>query len=461
MVQAAHEKGVIHRDLKPANIMMVHGTGPILMDFGLARREDGEESMRTRAGQQLGSPAYMPLEQFQGKAHRVGPRSDVYSLGVILFEVLAGRRPFEGNAYEIHVKLATTVAPVLSSIRRGVDPELDEICRKAMAREVEDRFGSMREMDQALDGFLKRQTARSTARSPVTEGSGAPETRPSAQPQVRQRDPALSRQPVPGAERTAGAPREVTSPSTGMVLIRIEPGEFLMGSPDSDKEAGAHEKPRHRVRITRPFYLGIYEVTQTEFEAVTGHNPSHFKANARNPVESVSWLDAVRFCNQLSERERLKPFYAISGESVQVPDWNETGYRLPTEAEWEYACRAGTTTRFSFGDHEASLGEYAWYDTNSGRRTHPVGEKRPNAFGLYDMHGNVWEWCWDWSSKDYYKESPVVNPRGSSQAPSQVIRGGCWNGYPRYVRASCRNGNAPGGRYGYLGFRVARVQSGG
>ena len=162
-----------------------------------------------------------------------------------------------------------------------------------------------------------------------------------------------------------------------MVLVRIEPGEFMMGSPDSDKDAEDDEKPRHRVRITRPFYLGKYEVTQAEYEAMMGENPSNFKGNPKNPVENVSWLDAVRFCNQLSEREGLKPFYGISGETVQVPDWNGTGYRLPTEAEWEYACRAGTATRYSFGDDEASLGEFAWFGGNSDSRTHEVGQKRP------------------------------------------------------------------------------------
>ena len=245
------------------------------------------------------------------------------------------------------------------------------------------------------------------------------------------------------------------------VLVRIEPGEFLMGSPDSDKDAEADEKPRHRVRITRPFYLGKYEVTQAEYEAVMGENPSSFKGNAKQPVENVSWLDAVRFCNQLSEREGLKPFYEISGETVQVPDWNGTGYRLPTEAEWEYACRAGTATRYSFGDDEASLGEFSWFDGNSDSRTHEVGQKRANGIGLHDMHGNVWEWCWDWYSADYYKEPPVDDPRGPSQATDRVIRGGCWGNDPRLVRSAHRSRVAPDHRGDYLGFRVARVQSGG
>ncbi len=121
-------------------------------------------------------------------------------------------------------------------------------------------------------------------------------------------------------------------------------------------------------------------------------------------MEQVSWLDAVKFSNRLSEREGMAPFYEVDGEKVSVPaDWNRPGYRLPTEAEWEYACRANTATRYSFGDDAASLGEFAWYNGNSGGTTHSVGEKRPNGFGLYDMHGNVWEWCWDGYGAGYYK----------------------------------------------------------
>jgi formylglycine-generating enzyme required for sulfatase activity len=246
------------------------------------------------------------------------------------------------------------------------------------------------------------------------------------------------------------------SNTIGMKLVLIPAGTFLMGSPDADKDADPDEKPRHRVRITRPFYLGTTEVTQGQYRAVTGENPSHFKGSDDLPVENVSWNDAIAYCNKLSELEGLKPYYQFG---PGVPSGGD-GYRLPTEAEWEYACRAGSTTRYSFGDDAASLGEYAWFDGNSGEKTHPVGQKRPNAWGLYDMHGNVWEWCRDGWDADYYKNSPVADPLGPSQAAFRVIRGGGWNFNPRHARSANRDWITPGLRYDFLGFRLARVQSG-
>jgi formylglycine-generating enzyme required for sulfatase activity len=267
----------------------------------------------------------------------------------------------------------------------------------------------------------------------------------------------------------------ITTRVAGIELKLIRAGEFLMGSPEDDKDAEDPEKPQHRIRITRPFYLGVYEVTQAQYQAVMDVNPSGFSAGGRGkdkvagletsrlPVENVSWLDAVTFCNKLSEREDHKPFYEINGKNVNVPDWNGLGYRLPTEAEWEYACRGGarTTTRYSFGDDAASLREFGWFGRNSEGRTHSAGEKRGNGFGLFDMHGNVWEWCWDAYAEDYYKRSPVDDPRGADRASGRVNRGGAWKGYPRLARSACRDGFPPVDRFNGLGFRLARGQSGG
>ena len=254
---------------------------------------------------------------------------------------------------------------------------------------------------------------------------------------------------------------EFLTTQIGQIKLKLIPaGKFLMGSADADKDALDSEKPQHEVRITRPFYLGVHEVTQGQYQAVMGQNPSQFRGSDDLPVEGVSWLDAVRFCNKLSEREGLKPYYRIGGDAVTIAGGD--GYRLPTEAEWEYACRAGTTTRFSFGDDESALDQYAWYSANSKDQTHPVGEKQPNAFGLYDMQGNVFEWCWDGYHADYYKQSPANDPQGPERAANRVIRGGSWNydlRLPRFARSAVRGWIVPEGRNCILGFRVARVQS--
>jgi formylglycine-generating enzyme required for sulfatase activity len=249
----------------------------------------------------------------------------------------------------------------------------------------------------------------------------------------------------------------ITTRVAGIKLKRIPAREFLMGSPDEDKDASGDEKPRHQVRITRPFYLGVTEVTQGQYRAVTGQSPSHFKGSDDLPVEQVSWNDTIAFCNRLSEAEGLKPYYRFGAGEQSGGD----GYRLPTEAEWEYACRAGNPARYSFGDDPASLGEYAWFgeDLLKGS-THPVGQKQPNAFGLYDMHGNVWEWCWDGYSEKYYAQSPVDDPSGPLQASGRVVRGGGWLSGPQNARLANRDGYTPGNRYINLGFRLARGQSG-
>jgi len=239
--------------------------------------------------------------------------------------------------------------------------------------------------------------------------------------------------PVP--KLTVPTPDRKFRNSLGMEFVYIPPGTFMMGSPSNEKDRDKDER-QHRVRLTRGFYMQTTEVTQRQWKAVMGSNPSRFKGDDL-PVERVSWNDAQKFIRNLNRRE--------GGDK----------YRLPTEAEWEYACRAGTTTRFYFGDSESRLGEYAWYRNNSGGRTHQVAEKKPNAWGLYDMHGNVWEWCRDWYGD--YPSGSVTDPKGPSGGSDRVIRGGSWNNKPRHVRSAYRGRNVPGSRNPYLGFRLLRT----
>ncbi|MGA2265172.1 MAG: formylglycine-generating enzyme family protein [Phycisphaerae bacterium] len=219
-----------------------------------------------------------------------------------------------------------------------------------------------------------------------------------------------------------------------MKLVLIPAGKFMMGSPAGEADRHANEGPQHEVTISKPFYMGVTEVTQEQYEQVMGKNPSHFKG-AQNPVESVSWNDAAEFCRKLSKR---------TGQAV----------RLPTEAEWEYACRAGAGTRYCFGDAEAELGDYAWHHDNSEGTTHPVGQKKPNVWGLYDMHGNVMEWCADWYS-DSYANAASQDPQGPGTGSSRVCRG-CYGIFPpAYHRSAVRSRHPSDYVSIGIGFRVA------
>jgi len=239
-----------------------------------------------------------------------------------------------------------------------------------------------------------------------------------------------------------GLPLEVKSKKSGIVFRLIPAGEFMMGSPPSERDRDPSEGPRHRVRITKPFYLGKYEVTQEEWQRVMGNNPPDCKsAGGRAAVAEVSWNDCREFCRKLCELEG-------------VP---EGTYRLPTEAEWEYACRAGTETAYYFGDSSSELGRYAWYawyDVDSPLR---VGQKKPNAFGLYDMHGNVWEWCQDWYDWGYYKNSPEADPQGPVSGGLRIFRGGCWDGDAEDCRSARRSRCVPVYRGIDLGLRLLRT----
>jgi len=220
-------------------------------------------------------------------------------------------------------------------------------------------------------------------------------------------------------------------------MIRIPVGKFTIGSPPG--ETGRYDDERqHQVALTKSFWMGQTEVTQSQWKAVMGNNPSDFRnCGDACPVENVSWNDVQEFIRRLNQKE------------------GGNKYRLPTEAEWEYACRAGSTSRFYFGDDEGRLKDYAWYVNNSGQETHPVAQKKPNTWGLYDIQGNVWEWCKDWYGK--YPSGSVTDPTGPDGGSGRVLRGGSWYTAPRSVRCALRNRYRPGSRDNDIGFRLVRT----
>jgi formylglycine-generating enzyme required for sulfatase activity len=251
-----------------------------------------------------------------------------------------------------------------------------------------------------------------------------------------------------GCQAYAQSPKTITN-SIGIKLVLIPKGTFTMGSPIEEEDAGDDEE-QHQVAISNDYYLGATEVTQGQYQKVMGTNPSHFQKrlirksdSSMYPVEQVSWEDAVEFCKRLSE----------------LPEEKKAGreYRLPTEAEWEYACRAGSKTDFSFRA-SASLEDYAWFNENSGQQPHPVGEKKANAWGFYDMHGNVWEWCSDWYGE--YPKGAVSDPSGPKEGSGRVIRGGGWDGEAAGCRSALRVRLVPSHRNNNFGFRLALNSTG-
>ena len=247
-----------------------------------------------------------------------------------------------------------------------------------------------------------------------------------------------------------GSLREFGSGVSKHAMMVIPKGEFMMGAVEKPIWVPDDEKPRHKVILTRDFLIGKYAVTQSLWESVMGSNPSCSKGPNR-PVEQVSWFDVVCFCNKLSELEGLEPAYTINGQEVTC-NWTAKGYRLPTEAEWEYSARGGEYHTYAGSDN---IDEVAWYNDNSGGETHPVGQKKPNAFGLYDMSGNVLEWVWDWYG-GYSTENnldSVENPTGNPTGSDRIARGGnCFDS----DRASKRRSYAPARQWFILGFRICR-----
>ena len=462
----AHDRGIIHRDLKPANILVTRDGQPHILDFGLARLIDGGEGLTTSAeAPAAGTPAYMAPEQAAGRTSRIGPWTDVYALGVVAFELLTGRSPHDLSGDDLGRTWRTAEGHVLrpSDVCAAIDGELEAILLKALALRPEERYAGAGAFGRDIADYLAgrptarrrpgpphaladwgRRHGRALAAAVCALALGAVtaivwDVRPAPQAAPEAADVA----------RASGAPGELTlnlGAGVEMTLVLIPAGAFRMGSPAAEVGRYDDEGPRHEVTIEKAFYMGATEATQAQWLAVMGSGPWAGKPYVREgPEHAASWIRwdaAVEFCRRLSDRT-ARPV------------------RLPTEAEWEYACRAGGTARFCHGDdlQAEGLGDRAWYYDNawgSGERySHPVGRKKPNAWGLFDMHGNVFEWCSDWYDPAAYGPAAAGGFRPVRSGDFRVHRGGAWNSHPRLCRSAYRAGNGPEVQGFLLGVRVA------
>ncbi len=529
-LQHAHEKGMVHRDIKPANLMVTRDTKEVkILDFGLARvpKEQKGTRVETRYQTFMGTPEFVAPEQ-ANDARSADVRSDIYSLGCTLYYLLTGRPPFEGeSAYAVILAHMHQRPRPLTELRPEVPAGVWAVVAKMMAKQPRDRYLTPAEVMRALEPFVvTAKKADDTGEVPVAaDAAGASTPLPSPERVLPPPLPSATTLPGRGVELahswrmawqrgrpyarigafvvlgqalvvaatvlltlffTSGVKdpaegwRQEFTNSVGMKLVRIPAGRFMMGSPAEESHRDEDEGPRHEVEITRSFYLGAYEVTQEQYNKVMEWNPSFFAATgggkeqvqgqntSQHPVETVSWDEAVQFCAVLSGRAEEKR----AGRR----------YRLPTEAEWEHACRAGVPSSLPFHAGDRLAAADANFDASkpyggaepaeARNQTCPVGRYPPNRFGLFDMHGNVREWCADWYDVKYYEYSPKKDPLCPRKTDRRVVRGGSWRATAAQCRSAFRGSEAavvgpdrpgmgaPGatpGRDNATGFRVACV----
>jgi formylglycine-generating enzyme required for sulfatase activity/tRNA A-37 threonylcarbamoyl transferase component Bud32 len=562
----AHAQGVVHRDMKPHNIMIDAEGRPQIMDFGLAKRIDQDAKM-TSEGALLGTPAYMPPEQARGDIERVGPHSDQYSLGAVLYELLTGRRPFDGPPAVVIAKAVAEEPPAPRTIIAGIPEDLEAICLKAMERDPARRYvncialaadlanweqgegtaarpltsverakrwarrspaiaglvatvaallvlaaggsavaafvfsQSNREHAAALAAARERtdkaaaqaqkaaiavSIAEEGTRQAKAEIQRAEEARKEHEQVIASFDEATrnrvlkeeelkgireerkktgrsaagagSEARIPAIKEIAGAKTDDKSNArTGatyegsraaasrddnrlhLKFIWCPPGEFTMGSPESEIGRGTNENQVHATP-TIGFWIGKFETTWYQFNHMQfGSTGAAVSAKFREHPATVSWDRAMRFCRSYTDEER---------RVGRLPkDWE---YTLPTEAQWEYACRAGTTSAYSFGDDASQLSQYACCRA-SATQAEKIGLRKPNPWGLRDMHGNVSEWCRDAYSD---KIAAGVDPTSSATDVKRVVRGGAWNSDAADCRSASRTSAAPEDKSNTIGFRV-------
>ncbi len=401
----AHSRGVIHRDIKPANIMLDETGCALVMDFGIAKLQDSKSELTE--GRFIGTFEFMSPEHMNGQP--LDGRSDQYSLAVVAYQLLTGCRVFDAQSLgTLFSMILLHDPPAPTEQNTDLPLAVDPVLTKALSKKPLARYSTCTEFVDELEAALQQSEHRPRAPFP------------------NQSHLALATLTA-GLTTTLGDVQVNTADQQRYVWIG--PGVYPMGASADDPDCYEDEKPIHKVLITKGFWLGQTPVTVGAYRryarAVGKPMPKVTGTDENLPIVSVTWHDAVGYCA-----------------------W--AGARLPTEAEWEYAARAGTTTA-RYGE----LDDIAWYLKNSEGGAKPVGQKLPNAFGLFDMLGNVWEWTADWYGERYYDSGEIEDPAGPPEGTLRVMRGGSWSGNPRYVRVSFRNWLEPDDKSFGLGFRCA------
>ena len=491
-VDSLHDNGIVHGDLKADNIL-ISPKRPIVIDFGLAM--DFRSGLRTM-NPQLGTQSIMSPEQYIGQG--IGPATDRYALGLMIYRYLAGRYPWDKGASNLVIRqaketnqlrpLTTPLVDSLTGLSEVVHTMLQRDtaqryprCMEFYARLVEctelfrqDTSGSIREDDRiqireyeadALSPLrqskireynqrlLQREPSLVVARMRIEElqrllqsGQGGPSD-------LQEIQHILNQHPIWELAPLQRLPFSLMDGS--IFTMRLLPaGRFEMGSAQEDYIADGSEKPQLGVYIAEGFWMAETPVTQKVYQAVMGINPSSVVL-PNHPVTQVSWIDAIQFCNRLSEALQLEPVYRIRGKRIE---WNKNagGFRLPTEAEWEYGAMAQQSFLYAGSDQSGSV---AWCQHNAANTSHPVGQKHSNGFGLYDMCGNVAEWCWDWYNT-YPKTTEQTlfhhSPLGPLKGDTRSVRGGSYRSSEDQVRVKSRWSEKPNEATDFIGFRVVQ-----
>lgn len=473
-LDTVHRAGFFHLDVKPGNIMIDRKGHCTLIDFGASKQLSAMERTSLSSSGMAYTPGYAPIEQEGQRTKSIGPWTDLYAVGATLYHLLTGQTPPEVDPDDTGDDGRMFAYPA------GVSMQMQKAISRLMNPSLRRRPQNVEQAKAVLDN--RSLTSGSGANTEETVAAPMSKTAQEVQGQGHQRAEgkvAKPHNPSGGRKKlwfivgavavclavatifllrpsgsnepadTAQVPSEPAAPDTERTytvngvefkIMPVEGGTFTMGATSEQDNSNDDESPAHEVTLS-DFCIGETEVTQALWRAVMGGNPSEFKGNS-NPVESVSWNDCQTFIDRLNA--------ATEG---QRPEGRS--FRLPTEAEWEYAARGGNKSRHTQYAGSSNLSSVAWYSDNSGDKTYPVAKKAPNELGLYDMSGNVWEWCQDWYDENYYGKSPKNDPCNNTEGSLRVVRGGGWLNLAGGYRVADRGGCGPDGSIYYLGLRLA------